>query len=96
MPKHIRNRDNRNHRQEDCSQIREMYGLLSTEYLNCINPLKSNPSPTQAMGWVMAILFIIILALFAAHYMGYMTLPGPLANLPRKVAPASHLQYFFF
>ncbi len=91
MPKHIRNRDHR--RQEDnCSH------LSGFEYAKCkVNEMMpTNPNPKQTMGWVIAILFIIILALFAAHYMGYMTLPGPLANLPRKVAPASHLQYFFF
>jgi hypothetical protein len=96
MPKHIRNRNH--HREEDCSQVREMHGLFSTEYLKCINPIKNHISmrSQSVTGWVIAILLILILALFAAHYMGYMTLPGPLANLPRKSAPAAHLQYFFF
>jgi hypothetical protein len=44
----------------------------------------------------MALLLIVLIAAIA-HYMGYITLPGPLADMiPRKAAPASHLQYFFF
>ena len=92
MPKHIRNRDNRQHRMKDCSQ------LSFLDRVNCeAENLKDRyNTPKQAMGWIMAILMIIILGLFAAQYMGYITLPGPLAGIPRKSAPASHLQYFFF
>ncbi len=42
-------------------------------------------------------LLILFLLIGIAHYMGFITLPGPLADMiPRKAAPASHLQYFFF
>jgi hypothetical protein len=92
MPKHIRNRDNRQHRMNDCSY------LSGLDYIKCEAKKiqDSYTSPKQAMGWIMAILMIIILGAVAAHYMGYITLPGPLAGIPRKAAPASHLQYFFF
>jgi hypothetical protein len=54
-------------------------------------------TPSQSVtGWIMAILLLLVLGVFAAHYMGYITLPGPLGKIPRKAAPASHLQYFFF
>ena len=46
---------------------------------------------------IMMAIIVLIIALVAAHYMGYITLPDFLADiLPRKAAPASHLQYFFF
>ncbi len=93
MPKHIRNRDNRQHRMGSCDH------LSGLEYAKCKAKELTGyhiRSPKQAMGWIIAILMIIILGLFSAHYFGYITLPGPLAGIPRKAAPASHLQYFFF
>lgn len=39
----------------------------------------------------------VILFILLAHCMGWITLPSCIADmLPRKSAPASHLQYFFF
>ena len=39
----------------------------------------------------------VILFILLAHCMGWITLPACIADmLPRKSAPASHLQYFFF
>jgi hypothetical protein len=39
----------------------------------------------------------VILFILLAHCMGWITLPAFIADmLPRKSAPASHLQYFFF
>ena len=39
----------------------------------------------------------VILFILLAHCMGWITLPACFADmLPRKSAPASHLQYFFF
>ena len=93
MPKHIRNRDNRQHRRmQDCSKLSGLeYGKCEYENLKA-----QYNAPKQTIGWVIAILMLIILGVVAAHYMGYITLPGPLAGIPRKSAPASHLQYFFF
>ena len=89
MPKHIRNRDNRHYAREQS---------VMDKVNNYIDSFKKQHirTPKQTMGWIMAILMIIILGVVAAHYMGYITLPGPLGKIPRKAAPASHLQYFFF
>jgi hypothetical protein len=46
---------------------------------------------------IMLAIIILIIALIVANYMGYIELPSFLSDiLPRKAAPASHLQYFFF
>ena len=46
---------------------------------------------------VLVALLLLMLIAAVAHYMGYITLPGAIADMiPRKAAPASHLQYFFF
>ena len=55
------------------------------------------PKENDTMRKVLIALLLIVLIAIVAHYMGYITLPGPLADMiPRKAAPASHLQYFFF
>jgi hypothetical protein len=89
MPKHIRNRDNRHYAREQTvmDKVNDYFVSFKKQYIR---------TPKQTMGWIMAILMIIILGVVAAHYMGYITLPGPLSGIPRKAAPPSHLQYFFF
>ena len=46
---------------------------------------------------LMTAIIILIIFLVVAHYMGWIELPSFIADvLPRKAAPPSHLQYFFF
>jgi hypothetical protein len=90
MPKHIRNRNNRQNKPA-MEKVGDELKMLSAKMGYHIR------APSQSVGgWVMAILMILILGVVIAHYMGYITLPGPLGKIPRKAAPPSHLQYFFF
>jgi len=93
MPKHIRNRDNRQHRINNCPC--STWDLRCKYENNCLVPHHIR-TPKQTLGWIAAIIMIIILLVVVAHYFGYITLPGILGKIPRKAAPASHLQYFFF
>jgi hypothetical protein len=52
-------------------------------------------SPKMMIGTILFIIFLVIVIAAAGHYMRYWTLP--LSFVPQKaLAPASHLQYFFF
>lgn len=51
-------------------------------------------SPRQMIGWIMfIILFLVLVVAVVGHYMGWWTIKLPRS---KEVAPASHLQYFFF
>jgi hypothetical protein len=59
------------------------------------SPMKHiRSSPKMMIGTILVIIFIVIvIAAVVGHYMRYWTLP----LIPQKeLAPASHLQYFFF
>ncbi len=91
MPQHIRNQ------QQHVRQLPENIGQMPNS-----NPLKDafgkimHISTKQSFGTIVSILlFIILLGVLLAHYMGFITIPGLEGKL-RKAAPASHLQYFFF
>ena len=100
MPKHIR--DNRQ-RMDQCSHLSGTTDYIKCKATTMYNQFTNQPgmyirsNPKQTMGTIFVLLLLLVAGLVAAHYMGYITLPAAVGNLiPRKAAPASHLQYFFF
>ena len=93
MPKHIR--DNKNYPQGMTMMDKAKMKVEEIKAQGMGMYIRTNPK--QAMGTVIILLLLVVLGLVAAHYMGYITLPAAVAKyVPRKAAPASHLQYFFF
>jgi len=94
MPQHIRNQ------KQHVRQMPENIGQMPTgTSLDKVLGKYISPnfiSTKQSFGTIVSILlFIILLGVLLAHYMGFITIPGLEGKL-RKAAPASHLQYFFF
>lgn len=88
MPKHIR-QDMRQRRQEPTT-----LSEITTNWLNNTFGTKISPPANSIVGFLIFVV-IVVLALLAAHYFGYITIPGMEGKL-QKLAPSAHLQYFFF
>jgi hypothetical protein len=87
MPKHIR---------QDMRQRREQPTPLSEKVADWIQEKTGyNMTPKQSIIGFLIFVVIVVLALLAAHYFGYITIPGMEGKL-QKLAPSAHLQYFFF
>ena len=87
MPKHIR-QDMRQRRQEPTTLTERV-----TDWAN--STFGTNISTKQSITGFLIFVVIVVLALLAAHYFGYITIPGMEGKL-QKLAPSAHLQYFFF
>ena len=86
MPQHVRHQRERENYQQPQTISQRISGM--------VQHIRS--SPKQMIGTMIVILLLLVVALAAAHYMSYITLPEMMGKfIPRK-APAQHLQYFFF
>ncbi len=90
MPKHIR-QDMRQRREQTLSQPTFLERV--TNWSN--STFGTNISDKQSITGFLIFVVIVVLALLAAHYFGYITIPGMEGKL-QKLAPSAHLQYFFF
>ena len=82
---HIRQQPKQHIRQEEPTGYEKLNMLMK----------RIRSSPKQMIGTILFIIFILVVVVAGGHYMRYWTLP--LSFVPQKaLAPASHLQYFFF
>ena len=87
MPKHIR-QDMRQRRQEPPTFLERAANWSNSTF-------GTNISTKESITGFLIFVVIVVLALLAAHYFGYITIPGMEGKL-QKLAPSAHLQYFFF
>ena len=95
MPKHIRHGAWDKFKEaasETVDNARDYVNKATAKHIRMEEEPKIMGLTKKQIAIIAVILFILL-----AHCMGWITLPSVIADmLPRKSAPASHLQYFFF
>jgi hypothetical protein len=99
MPKHIRHGawdDFKKAASETADNARDYINKATAPKEGYRGRMEEDPKIMGLTKKQIAIIAVILFILLA-HCMGWITLPACIADmLPRKSAPASHLQYFFF
>ena len=96
MPKHIRHGKWADAFDETVKNAKEYINKATAPKEGYRGRMEEEPKIMGLTKKQIAIIAVILFILLA-HCMGWITLPAFIADmLPRKSAPASHLQYFFF